>query len=578
MATTIAPFAETFTVSADYPDGCFITSVDLFFASASATDTNSVQVNLVETANGYPTEIILPFASAVVKSSAIVASASKLIPVNFKFPSLIQLKPATEYAIVVISNSNTYNLWTAMMGQKRIDNPAILITQQPALGAMFKSQNGSTWVPEPTQALTFNLNRAVFNTNITSVVTLVDSPLNGFITLPPNPFKITSGQTSVKVHHPNHGLAASMLVQYYGSTDLQFNNIFTVLNIVNSDYYVITAALQSNTGYSGGGQALTERTTRFDTIAIPNFPFGRAVGLQVAFKASTAGGVDSDYTNLTSGSITKLDVSKYVQASVNKIFQLQGANSFTIQGTLSSTSDAMSPLVNLNAIAVNLIGNRINYPSLNDINYAIDGTTILVGTSNISFSAATNSITVPNTTDYTQFVYGAWIKIVDTGGTNDGLTGYISNIDTVNNLITIVGSSLVSEASRSASIIQYLSYISETENGGTADSKYITTPVALSTANTGFRVMVSLNVPQGTDINMYYRSGIQSSATPLSDATWVLYPITYKNSVGELDFIDYEYDITGLPNYDEFQFKFVYLSQNTAYSPKIANLRLISHA
>lgn len=664
MSTNFSPLAETFTVSAAFPQGCYVTSVDLFFAYASPSEAHPVEVRIVETLNGYPTSTMLPYASALVSANTIVSntrpgsiassiamanstvasleaqlnsmtsivaqlqaslvvssgsafggnatnisaqivggnatiavlnseisaqlsyvktltsqlSTSHSYKIHFAFPTLIKLEPAKEYAIVVLSNSMTYKLWTGIMGQARIDNPAILITQQPALGSMFKSQNGSTWTPEQTQDLCFNLNRAVFSINTNSNVSLVDSSLNGFVVLPPNPFKITTGQTIVKVHHLNHGLAAGMFVTYHNSIDAQFNNInFTVLNVLDSDYYTINANVQTFTNYVGGGNVITEKVTKFGSISIPSLTLGSDVGLQMSFTASTVGAIDTVPTSLIPGDLLHLEVNKYVQSSINENSQLKGANSFTLNGSLSSLNDAVSPVINMNAIAVNLMSNRINYPSSANVNYAIDGTFVITGASNITFYSANNTIGVPSTTDYTQLVLGAWIRITDTGGTNDGATGYISGIDSANNLITLTGSILSGENNRSAMITQYLSYIDESQNGGSADSKYITLPVELPVLNTGFRVMVTFNIPPNTDIAMYYRTGLQSSAIKLANNSWNKVLIPYKYSVGESDFIDYEYDITNLASYDEFQFKFVFLSLSSS-SPKIKNLRIISHA
>ena len=45
-----------------------------------------------------------------------------------------------------------------------------LISQQPYLGSMFKSQNGSTWTPEQNEDVKFNINRAKFTDKYTMVL------------------------------------------------------------------------------------------------------------------------------------------------------------------------------------------------------------------------------------------------------------------------------------------------------------------------------------------------------------------------------------------------------------------------
>ena len=576
MSANLSPLAETFTISAAFPQGCYITSVDLFFAYAESTDSNPVEVRIVETLNGYPTQNVVLGARSVV-SSGIIGSATNLIPVKFKFPQLVYLAPATEYAIVVISNSLTYKLWTAVIGSNRIDNPSIMITQQPALGALFKSQNASTWTPEQLQDLTFNLNRAQFNTNTIGNFTLVESPISDMVTLPPNPFKLTNGFAKILVDHPNHGLTVGMKVAYTNSTDTQFNNTFTLSKVINDDLYVIdSATAQISTNHTGGIGVTTEKVIKFDRIALP--PIGVNKDTSLSIKAITSSDTAIRSAVPLQSGINRLGSNNFIHNSTNRNTTLAGASSFAITANISSVNNAISPVFNLDYVNIGLLSNRINNPSVNDVDYDICGQSIVVGASNVNFVASTNSITIPSTSDYTQIHKGAWIKITDSGGANDGLTGYISNVDSVNNILYITGSTLVNATGRSATINQYLTFISETVNGGTAESKQITVPVSLATTSTGFRVMVSLNVPQSAELDMYYRTSIQTSSVKLKDATWTNSPITYRKSPNDTEFVDCSFDINGLPAFDSFQFKFVFRSTTSAYSSKIKALRIIAHA
>jgi hypothetical protein len=576
MSANLSPLAETFTISAAFPQGCYITSVDLFFAFAATTDSNPVEVRIVETLNGYPTQNIVYGARSVV-SSGITGSATSLIPVKFKFPQLVYLAPATEYAIVVVSNSLTYKLWAAVIGSKRIDNPSILITQQPALGALFKSQNGSTWTPEQLQDLTFNLNRASFNTNTIGKLTLVESPVSDMIILPPNPFKLTNGFAKILVNHPNHGLVVGMKVVYTNSTDTQFNNTFTVTKIINDDSYLIaTAANQTTTNHTGGASVTTEKVIKFDRIGLPSIAINKDTNLSISAITSSDTAIGS--AKIMHAGINRLGANNFIHNSINRNTTLAGASSFAITANISSVNNAVSPVFNLDYVNIGLLSNRINNPSVADVDYDVCGQTIVTGVSNVNFVAATNSITIPSTSDYTQIHKGAWIKITDSGGANDGLTGYISNIDTTNNILYITGSTLVNATGRSAVINQYLTFISETVNGGTAESKQITVPVSLTSTSTGFRVMFSANIPQSAELDLYYRTSIQTSSVKLKDTSWINSPISYRKSPNDTEYVDYAFDITSLPSFDSFQFKFVFRSTTSAYTSKIKALRIIAHA
>lgn len=578
MPANISPLAQTFKVADEFKQGCFVTSVDLFFATVAVGETEPVEVQIVETVNGYPTANILDGAKSIVYPASITASATGAIRTKFRFPTLVHLEPGTEYAIKVISNSLKYKLWTAFMGDKRVDNPAILITQQPALGSLFKSQNNSTWTPEQLQDLSFVLNRAKFNTGVIGNVHLVESPTAEYVYLPPNPFKITNTQTKVKVHHLNHGLVAGMLVAFSGSTDTQFNAKFTVTSVVDSDHYIIKTAAQSATNFVGGANVLTEKVVKYDTIRVTGILEGKESGTKVTSRLSSSTSVDSVDTDIVPDAYIDLAVNKFVHSSINRTNNLAGASSFTLKTQLSSINDAISPIIDLEGLTVQLIGNKINRPSSAVVDYDIDGENVVVGSSNVSFTAATNTITVPVTTDYTLIKEGAWIKVVDAGGSNDGKKGYISSINTTANTLTIVGDALVDQASRSATIVQYTSFISEVCNGGTAESKTITKQVSLTKFATGFRVIFVSNIHTDADIEMYYRTGTKDDAIKLSDTNWTKHAITYKKSANESEFIEHEFNITNIARFDEFQFKFVFLSSNTAVTPKMKQLRIIAHA
>jgi len=576
MSANISPLAQTFKVDESFTGGVLLTSADLFFATKDSV--TPVEIQIVDTLNGYPTDLIVEGSKVVLSASSVTASATSLVPTKFKFDSLVFLESGKEYAIKVLTNSPKYKVWTSVMGEKRIDNPAVLITQQPALGSLFKSQNNSTWTAEQLQDLSFRLNRAKFNTGVISNVSLVEAPKNDIAYLVPNPFKTTAGQTVVKVHHINHGYAPGMLLTYTGSDDSTFNAQFSVLTVINSDYYTIGLSTPAAaTNKVGGSVVSTEKSIKYDTIMLTGISEGRDVGTKITARLSNSTGRDGADTDITPYEFTDLTSNKYVYTSSNRTSKLAGVNSFNLKVNLSSNNDAMSPVIDLESLSVDLIGNKINKPSSNtDIDFNIDGETIVVGSSNVSFVAATNKITIPSTTDYTKIKEGAWVKIIDAGGLNNGIEGYISNIDTDANTLTIVGGALQDQSGRSATIDQYISFISETSNGGTAESKHITRQVNLANKCTGFRIMFDANIHTDADIELYYKTGL--GGTDISNIGWTKYPITYKKSVNETDFIAYEYNITDIESFDQFKLKFVFLSSNTAVTPRIKLLRVIAHA
>jgi hypothetical protein len=72
----------------------------------------------------------------------------------------------TEYCFVVISDSLDYNIWISELGEQDRDTGEYINTQ-PFLGSMFTSQNNSTWTPEQTKDVKFQINKCVFDTTVT---------------------------------------------------------------------------------------------------------------------------------------------------------------------------------------------------------------------------------------------------------------------------------------------------------------------------------------------------------------------------------------------------------------------------
>lgn len=157
------PVAQTFFVNeGQYPEGIFLESLNLFFRSKSTSLPVLVEIRPV--VNGYPSSTeIVPFSIVSLEGDQVSVSANASIPTNFQFDAPIYLPPG-EHAFVVRSASTDYEIYSAVLGEKTIHNPNVRITEQPALGSMFKSQNSSTWTAVQEEDLMFNLYKCAFKT------------------------------------------------------------------------------------------------------------------------------------------------------------------------------------------------------------------------------------------------------------------------------------------------------------------------------------------------------------------------------------------------------------------------------
>ena len=163
----VDPLAQSF--YNDNQNGIFITKLDIFVQSKDSTIPLIVQLRPM--AYGVPTEEVIPFSEVELKPDQINVSDDASVPTTVEFETPIYIPGNTYTSIVLLSNSNEYNVWISRLGEIDVtsslglESQQIVVTQQSILGSLFKSQNGSTWNPSQYEDLKFNLYRAEFKSN-----------------------------------------------------------------------------------------------------------------------------------------------------------------------------------------------------------------------------------------------------------------------------------------------------------------------------------------------------------------------------------------------------------------------------
>lgn len=151
--TSVDPLAQTFTLN----ESRHVGGVDLWFQTAG---TNDVVVQIRNTESGFPGRNIL--AEKRIKASAIAASGTAT---RIAFDAPVWLDAATEYAVVVLTDSATCALFVAELG--KYDSTAQRwITSQPyQVGVLLSSSNASTWTAHQDKDLAFRLLGCAFTSN-----------------------------------------------------------------------------------------------------------------------------------------------------------------------------------------------------------------------------------------------------------------------------------------------------------------------------------------------------------------------------------------------------------------------------
>jgi len=372
------PLAQTFYV--DNTGGIFLTSVDIFFSSKSSNIPVTVQIRPV--VNGYPSNRVVPFGDITLNPSSINTSTNGQTATRFTMPSPVYLTDKTEYAVVLLANTTDYQVYVATTGEKALSSGR-LVSKQPSLGVLFKSQNSSTWSASQEQDLKFNINRAKFTTTNTGSVTLVNDTLESR-TLAANPFKTTSGSAVVRVTHPNHGMhstSANVTISGVGTTinniaASAFNKTHTAISNITLDTYDITVASNANaTGNAGGSAVVATQDRHLDQCQL-FVPTIELPGTTISTKIRTTSGKSVDgsqtaYSLTASTSALSIPLGENilfngpqtVASAINETNEMSGNKSFQTIIDLSTTADNISPVIDTESMSVFVTKNRINSPA-----------------------------------------------------------------------------------------------------------------------------------------------------------------------------------------------------------------------
>jgi len=463
----------------------FITSVDLYFTAKDAAI--PVQLSIREMVNGFPTQNVLPFANVVLNPGSVNTSGAT----TFTFPSPVYLQDSVEYAIVIIANSNKYTVRYAEIGKE--DQNGNRISQQPYNGVLFKSQNASTWTADQNKDLTFVLKRAVFDTT-TRVATLRNSalPSRQLVVDPLTTVVNTAAQDNIiTVAHRDHSHSAgdsvtlAGFVATNGYTAAELNKAHTITAIARDSYTITVAAANhaaAITAGNGGGSAcqategLEWNTVRpmIAQVVLPNTTSSytikdTAVGNGTSIGTTAAAIVpNEDYTPLSP-----------------KVIKPGATHTVEVQSTFTSTSNYLSPVIDLERSSLITIGNRID-----------------------------NSATV-----------------AETHATN--------------------GSNL---------------------------AKYVTKTVQLNDSSDSLRILLDINRPNGSFVDVYYKLG--NTAGIFDTGAWVAATPTGNNgAVAFSDGTKYnetEYTVTAANTFTIFAIKIVMRSGSTSTVPMCQDLRAIA--
>ena len=521
------PVAQAFYI--DQEDGLFITSIDVFFATKSSSLPVTMQLRTM--VNGYPTTTLIPFGTITKQAADISTSTDGTTATTFTFPSPVYLQNATEYCFVMPCATDDYTIYTARLGQTTLD-ASRLISKQPYLSSMFKSQNGGTWTPEQNETVKFTLKRASFTENTNANLHLVNDVIPS-LSLKQNPLQgdATAGSGTsfggnpaiVRVNARNHGLhsaahnvtiAGVASGTYNGLASTNLNGDYTAIGNVTLDSFTITAQnsdVATSTGDIGGTGITITPNIQYDIIQ-PVVGLVQPAGSTVTAAIRTSGGrtleqSETQFTLTTAAKEVAVELNNdhymnspgAVYSSLNETNEMSSSKSLSLKITFSTPTGQghVSPVIDTTRLSAHLIQNRINNP--------VSGTT-------------------PD-------------------------------------------------------------FVAETTNtGSSSEAKYQTRPVILENESTALDIRITANVASTATVKMYYRLSNADDARNMGDLAWRGFnddgtPDTaVEPTENRYQFKEHKFTASNLTTFTAFQLKVVMTGTSSCYPPKVKDLRGIALA
>ena len=608
------PLAQTFIVTEN--GGCFVPSVDLFFSKKD--NTLPVWVEIREVVNGYPGPTLIPFGRKVLNPSEVnIDATTGNTATNFKFDSPVYLKEGIEYCLVVMTNSLEYKVWISGLGETDVSGSNRLISKQPHLGVLFKSQNNRTWTAVQSEDLKFKMNKCVFTTG-SGIVTLQNDSTGDVVTLEDGsttvdgqrlgsePVVLTNGSTVIKIKHPDHGMySTSNNVIITGVN----SGVSTTLNgAITASGTSVT--LGSNTNFPSSGTVHIKIDNEIMSGAISGTTISsitRGQGSTTA--AAHSNGATVELYMIQSVPLTEINKTHTAIANI-------GIDSYTVASTTSASISGASTTVEVGGTSVyatqnyryetakvllsfqELVGTSITSslktttatsPSGNETSFTKN-----VSTTNIplneNFDVSVSSLIASDINETNEMSSAKSLELPITLSTTN--SNVSSVIDLARRSFIAVGNR-VNNIDSSSDVFPTTDFIASTEPEGDQNAAiYITKAVTLENSASALKIFFSAHKQNTAEIKVMHRILKASDSADFDELGYEFFntdgstdaPVA--SSLTKTDFQEYSYTAgvtddgigTPLDDFIQFQIKIVIQGTDATKPVRIKDFRAIALA
>lgn len=363
--------------------GMYATSIDLFFRKKSSSF--GLELTVVELTDGQPDQNkVVPNSSVMVQSEAVKVSSTGTAATKFKFTNPIWLEDGSRYAFTLraLGGSPDFEIWTGLNGAKDITTGKS-ISSNPLSESAYFSKSTADWAEIPNEDIKYKIYRAKFKTAAAKVMLRKSATeifrLKSIKATSGNPGIMAGDELYVKTAQGNLSLSKFAKVDAYDDVNNMMYLKNSTGNFAIGDKLVVVRSSIERAIEKTNNQAGV--IVEAELLEIMDYPV-HAIVPKIGDKSNSLGSVTFDFRGTflqgdpkvpvkeTNNAAWKpvlnheetdfYDASRYILSRSKEVDKLSGNSSVDLRATMTTTSDFVSPVLDLRERSIIGIKNMIN--------------------------------------------------------------------------------------------------------------------------------------------------------------------------------------------------------------------------
>ena len=300
---------------------------------------------------------------------------------------------------------------------------------------------------------------------------------------------------------------------------------------------------------------------------------------------SRVGGAFTGFKPVFENSSINMDGTKVVFSNDNQSATV--GYSAQLRATMNTTNDFVSPMIDTQRVSLCLISNRIDSLVETDVNMATHDDRTVATATTIALSNTNGNITSTNSGVRALFDtldIGKYITVSGASNSNNNakylITNY-SNDGTTATISVLPNPGTNESATNSITVKQHEKFLDDiAPSGATNKTNYLTRRFTLANPSTAIKILYEANRPASCTIEIYRKVITDGAEQTFDTIPWTkVIQETADIADGNIsDFKERTHLVSDLNEFSAVAIKIVMKSTNTAFVPKIKNLRVIALA